>query len=1098
MWHHPQLPQDELTFRDISFFAIRRWRLLLVGALGLLLLGIMGWIGIPRQEEPRIDVPALSVVLAYPGASPEDVEAKVLRPVEEVLSGLSGVEYIEAIAIPNAATFAVKFEDSVAMDVAVEKVRGKVLGKRKDLPAEVKDPEVIHWGTSLTPQMVLALTGNVSEESLGREARRIKTLLSGVAGVSGIDLVGEFKPLVTVKLDPVRLARHGLSGEQVAMQLRLANVRIPGGEYDVGPFSTLLQVNQSFKGAQDVGEVSVGASGDPRGGTRTLRLRDVADVFEDSQKPATRFSYRGQPSVGLEVRFKSAEDAVAVGKAVHESLHRVADSLPKGMALRVAHDQPAWIQETVGGFVRSLVEGMVLVMLVITFGLGLRSAVVVAGVIPLTVGGTVLGLYLLGFSLDIVTIGGLIVSLGLLVDDAVVVTESVSILLGKGLGKMRAAVFGTARVFWANVGTSAVAIASFLPLFAMGGDTGLYIKGLPMAVVLAMITSSLVAQFFTPWVATLLMKRPKGVVEVSDEQPFARTDDRMYETDYPMAKKAGFAGLFGGGQGGRRARFSGSTDDSDASQRAQAVPPEQLGLEGNHQEHNPVLRAMKEAYVRIIPLVVAHPGKVVLGFTVVLAMSCTLFKVIGFEFFPKADKPVLFVGLELSRGSRLEHSSARMAEAIAILEKDEDVQDASGVAGESYPAIFVAHQGPGRGSHVADVLVRLRKGRDPLVVGERVRRSLSDLVGVKVKVEELSYGPPLSHPVLVRVYGQDYEVLKVQAEAIKGKLREISGAVNVRDSLSESLPLTRFELDSDRAFRTGLTPAQVGMALRTLHGRDKITDFRRGEDTVDVVIEPDIQPERPFGALEETTLQSATGHRTTLKDAGRAVLAHSPTRLNRRNSQRVVEVYADLAPGSLSSQVVDALDPWLKARSWPAGTSYGYAGEAEETAKSFRTLGVAAFGAVLLIFLLLLMMFDSLMLSVLVVIAVPYALIGALPGLALTGNAFGFMAFLGLIALIGVYVNHKIYYVDRVQELMRRGEDLPSAILHAGTDRLRPVVLTALTAVLGLVPLTLSGRMWGAFGWVNIFGLVASIPLSLILLPAFIVMADRITGRFRG
>jgi multidrug efflux pump subunit AcrB len=253
-----------------------------------------------------------------------------------------------------------------------------------------------------------------------------------------------------------------------------------------------------------------------------------------------------------------------------------------------------------------------------------------------------------------------------------------------------------------------------------------------------------------------------------------------------------------------------------------------------------------------------------------------------------------------------------------------------------------------------------------------------------------------------------------------------------------------------------------------------------------------------MGSLGETPVASADGLEVALKGAGRAWLDHSPARLNRRNSQRVVEVYAEVAPGTLASQVIGQLDPWLKARAWPPGTGYGYAGEAEETAKSFRKLAVAAFGAVTLIFLLLVLMFDSLLLSGLLIVAVPYVLVGVLPGLALTGNAFGFMAFLGLIALIGVYVNHKIYFVDRMLELMRRGDDLPAAILHAGADRLRPVVLTALTAVLGLVPLTLSGRMWAAFGWVNIFGLVASIPLSLLLLPAFIALAWRWTGRDRN
>jgi multidrug efflux pump subunit AcrB len=322
--------------------------------------------------------------------------------------------------------------------------------------------------------------------------------------------------------------------------------------------------------------------------------------------------------------------------------------------------------------------------------------------------------------------------------------------------------------------------------------------------------------------------------------------------------------------------------------------------------------------------------------------------------------------------------------------------------------------------------------------------------------------------------------------------------VNIADSLTESVPLARVSLDADRALTRGITPAQVGQTLRWLHGEDEVTQFRKGEELIEVVLDRHPDAERPFDALEETPIPAATHSMVPLKEAGRAELGHGFARLSRRNTRRVVEVWADLSGDTLASSVLARLDPWLKARQWELGYGFSYSGEREETTKSFSKLGIAAIGALVLVFLLLLLMFDSLLLSMLVVMAVPFALIGALPGLALTGNPFGFMAFLGLIALIGVYVNHKIYFVDRMLELMRRGENLPDAILHAGQDRLRPVVLTALTAVLGLVPLTLGGaKMWSSFGFVNIFGLVASIPLSLVLLPAFIVLAFRVTGQWR-
>lgn len=1042
-----RLPADELSFPDLSFWAIRRWRLVLVGSLGLLVLGALAWVLIPRLEEPRIEVPGMTVRMVYPGASPEDVETQVVKPVEEVLYELDGVESVEAFAYPSLAVFVARFDDDVDMEVMTERARGKVMGQRRDLPAEVEDPEVVRWTTTRTPQMVVAVAGNVADRTLDAEARRLEAALATVPGVAGIDLVGGFDPAVRVRLDPVRLARHGLTPEQVVQQLRLMNVRIPGGEYHLGPLTTLLEVNQEFTDAESVGRVPVGASADQRGGTRTVRLSDVAEVRDGIRTPGQRFLHDGLPAVGLEVRFRAGHDSVAVGHAVRARIREVEPTLPRGARAVVCHDQPEWIATSVGNFVKSLLEGMVLVLLVITLGMGFRAALVVAGVIPLSVGGAVLGLHLLGFSLETVSIGGLIVALGLLVDDAVVVTESVSTMRTKGLSALRAAVFGTARVFWANNGTTAVAMASFVPLFAMGGDTGRYIKGMPTAVVLALATSALVAELFTPWVATFLIRKPEEVAAIPDEEPYDRARDRS---------------------------------------------------DGPHGERNPALLLLRRLYRRHIPWVVGNPGKVVLAALALLAASLTLFRVIGFQFFPKADKPVLFVNLELPKGTRFDRTAEKLVEVVAIVSRDRAVRDTSATVGTSYPEVFSSRLGGAVGSHLADVMVRLREGEDPTAVASRLRRALADVVGVNAKVEELAYGPPVSHPVLIRVYGDDHAELRLVAEEIKDRLRATPGTVNVADSLTESIPLTRVRLDVDRALRTGLTPAQVGQALRALHGEDVVTEFRRGEDLVEVVLDRPPEPSRPLAALGDTLVRGAGGALVPLKDAGTVELGHGFARLSRRNTQRVVEVTADLDAETLASSVIGRVEPYLRSRPWKPGYGFTYGGEQEEIAESFRTLGVAAVGAVLLIFLLLLLMFDSVLLSVLVMLALPFALIGALPGLALTGNPFGFMAFLGLIALIGVYVNHKIYFVDRMLVLMGRGDDLPTAILHAGQDRLRPVVLTALTAVLGLLPLTLGGsRMWGSFGWVNIFGLVASIPLSLVLLPAFIALAYRLTGRWR-
>jgi multidrug efflux pump subunit AcrB len=1018
---------ERFKLTEVSQFAIRRWRLLLVACVGLLLLAYMSWSGLPKTEDPRVEPSFATVVIPYPGASPADVEAQVIKRVEETLYAMEGVEWIESLALPNQALFNVKFEEGTPMAITFEKIRGKVQGIKKDLPSDVKDAELIRYSTDLTPQVVIAVAGNRSDAVLSATARRIKDALGMVRGVVAVELWGEATRAVRVQIDADALARHGLTVEQVVQQLKLANVRVPAGELRVGSLVTLLQANQQLHDRKSLAELPLAAAaGDD--GARTLRLGDVAQIREDGRAPRRRFMYAGQPAVGLELRYRPGDNAMTVHHAVRARLAELQRDLPAGVSLAVAHDAEEWTSTALSSFFVSLGEGIALVLVIITLGMGWRAAVVVAGVLPLSVAGAVCGLFGFGFGIDNITLAGLIIALGLLVDDAIVVSESIQLLRDRGMPSLHAAIAGAARVFWANNGTTAVACAAFLPLFFMSGIIGAFIRGLPTAVILALVTSLLVSQFFTPWISIYVL-RPHRL----------------------------------------------------AAHHA-----------ANAEEANPVLRGLRALYVRFIPWVLANPVKIISACVVLLIGSLALLPLIGVQFFPKADKPALFVTVAMPRGTHLDRTAEKVAEAVAIIEQDPTVLDTSAVVGEGYPHIFygarISHRAS---SDFGDILVHPRAGEPSSKLAARLRQSLSAIIGANINVEELYTGPQVPHPVNIRLYGDDYLRLREYAEAVKDKVRAVPGAINVSDTLTDSVPLTQVRFDVERAARVGVTPGQAGATLRWLYGDDKISQYRDGPDDVEVLVDG-----RDFGraalpAVRQTPIPSLAGARVPLREFADVQLDHGFAELKRRNGRRIVEVTADVEGKTLPADVVKAVAPWLQAQAWPAGYGYDLAGAQEETQKSFRKLGIAAVGAMLIIFLLLVLLFDSFVLAVVILAAVPFGVGGAVLGLAITGNPFGFMAFLGLIALISVYVNHKIYFVDRMRQLMAQGQDLGGAIRQAGRDRMRPVVLTALTAVLGLFPLALSGTLWSAFAWANIFGLLASIPLSLVLLPALIAVAFR-------
>jgi multidrug efflux pump subunit AcrB len=430
------------------------------------------------------------------------------------------------------------------------------------------------------------------------------------------------------------------------------------------------------------------------------------------------------------------------------------------------------------------------------------------------------------------------------------------------------------------------------------------------------------------------------------------------------------------------------------------------------------------------------------------------------------------------------------------IERVPGVADASAMIGGAYPQVLLSRAPRLPSKDSGDILVRTEPSARTDRIASRLREVVAAIPGANISVEEIYTGPGVEHPITIRVYGDEYEKLREYAEEVKSLLRAQRGTINVSDSLSDTVPVTRVTLDAARARGLGITPAQVGATLRYLYGGDKLTEFLVNGKTVEVALQEPAPRELPFEQIEQTPLSASGTRAVPLAAVGGVSLGHSFAQLMRRNTRRVVEIVADVDGTTLPAAVLGAVDPVLRSKTWAAGYGYQYAGEQEETEKSFRNLAIAAIGSLIVIFIIIITMFDSFSMGLATIAAVPYALIGALSGLAVMHEPFGFMAFLGLISLIGVYVNHKIYFVDRFLELTGRGQSLSDAIRGAGADRLRPVVLTALTAVLGLLPLTIGGGvMWRGFGWVGVFGLTASIPLSLVLLPAFIAVAHRLTHR---
>jgi len=1017
----------------ISQYAIRRWRVVVLLSASLILTGWLAWNRIPRSEDPRVDATELLVTLPYPGSVPENSEAHVLNVLEPEIYGLEGIEWLESAAVPNAVLLRVKFENGTNMDAAAERVRGCIEGKRSELP-KLETPKIVHVATRLVSQMVVAVRGYRTSAVLAQAAERLKHEIMTLDGVAMAELRGDFRRAVRVRLIPGRLAEHGVRIDQIAARLRASNVAIAAGEIEVGTLSALLALDNEIRKPEDLVNLPVAESIHEDGTRSVVHLGELAQIKEETRRAEERFLWGSSPAVAIEIRFKPDANATEIANRLRARFEQLRGTLPRGITLAIAHDQSKIVEDYVGSFVSSLLEGVVLVLAVLSALVGLRVGSLVALTLPLATACAVLTLFVAGFSLDHISIAGLIIALGLLVDDAIVVAESVTLSHEPGNDRVTAAIKGTARVFWANNGTTAVACAAFAPLLALGGGLGRYFRGMPIAVIASLLASLLVAQFVTPWLSTVMLRLRPGA---SALQPVGH---------YPML------------------------DDSAGSA---------------NDEPNVVVRMLKRAYMRILPGLLKHPGKVVLACSLALVALILNVPRIGFEFFPRSSKGMLFVRLELPRGTSLERTTDVTLSTARALAEEPGVLNSSAVIGGGYPYVVAARLPQQHGSHVVDILVHLVPGETSERISQSLRRRLASIPGARVAVEELWEGPPVAHPVSVRVFGPSYEKLQAYEDQIANVLRATPGAINVAETLAETTPVAKVVLDPERSLRSGVTPGAVGTLLRAVYGNESAATFWQDTTKVDVVLEHGASNESVFQRLKYDPIGGDANHPVSLQQAGDVAWTSAKARLMHRNLRRMTEITADVAVGTPPSRVTDALQATLAKMKWDVGYEYSFGGTQEETESSFKYMGLALLVAAASIALLLVLIFDSFRLALVALLAVPFMLIGALGGLLLLHKPLSAPAFMGIIALTGIYVNHKIYFIDRMKELMRRGVALHDALAQAGIDRLRPVLLTGLTAILGMLPLTLSGGpVWAAFGVVSIFGLLISIPLSLTLVPA--------------
>jgi multidrug efflux pump subunit AcrB len=1001
---------------NLSEWAVRN------GALTLFLILLLGAAGgyaylkLGRAEDPGFTIKTMVVTAQWPGATAEEMQSQVADRIESRLQDLQYLDYVQTYVRPGAAVVQVLLRDVTPPRQVPEmwyQVRKKVGDIRRLLPSGVQGP-FFDDEYSDVYAAVLAITGADNAE-LVRQAEALRLRLLQLPNAGKVAIFGEQAQQVFVEVSHARLATMGLAPSAILDALARHNAVAPAGVVETPSSRVFLRTDAGFDGLAAIRAVPVEAGG------RTLRLGDIATILRGTQDPPTSaIRYAGQPAVLVAVAKRQGADVLALGEELRGAVAAMRADLPAGLALTQIADQPQVVAESVNEFLVKFAAALGVVMLVSFLSLGFRAGIVVALAVPLTLATVFLAMLALGMELERITLGALILSLGLLVDDAIIAIEAMVVKLEQGWDRLRAATFAWTSTAFPMLSGTLVTVAGFVPVGFAASTAGEYAGGIFWVVGIALIASWVVAVIFTPYLGVHLLPRPRHAAAGH------AYDSRTYRT----------------------------------------------------------LRALVGWCVRRRGVVIAVTlGVLLAGFA---GMAAT-----RKQFFPTSARLELLVDITLRQGAGLRATQQAAAAVEAALAGDPGARTITTYLGAGSPRFFLALNPDLPNEAFAKVVINTAD----LAARERIRARLLELAAdgtvpdARIRVSRLDFGPPVGFPVQFRVHGPDPQVLRGIADEALAALRATPGTRDAQLSWGERMPGMRIALDEERLAQLGMRPQQVAQSLQALLSGTAATQLRENNRLIDVVLRTPAEERLALTALADVSVSTPAGS-VPLAQLARLEPAMEEPILWRRNREPFLTVRADVVDGQQGPDVTAAAQPRMEAlrAALPPGYRIVTGGATEESAKANKALFGLFPVMVAAMLLLLMVQLRHFGRTALVLATAPLGIPGAAAALLLTDSPFGFVALLGVIALAGMIMRNTLILVDQVRQELEEGVALRAAIVESTVRRARPVVLTALAAVLAFVPLTLS-TFWGPMAVAMIGGLTLATLATLLVVPALYGLA---------
>jgi len=1034
---------------NLSEWALGNRALVLFAMLAFAIIGAWSYKHLGQSEDPPFTFKVMVVRTMWPGATAEQVSRQVTEPIEKALLNTGQYEFIRSYSRPGESQVIFAAKDSLRSKAIPElwyQVRKRVGDIKPTLPREIVGP-FFNDEFGDTFGNIYALTGQGFDYAVMRDyADRIQLELQRVPDVGKIELEGLQDEKVWIELSNTKLATLGVSLQQVQQALADQNAIAATSFFETPTDRVQLRVTGQFQSVDDIRRFPIQA------GDRTVHLGDIAEVkrgFADPASPKMRFM--GEDAIGIAVAMKDGGDILKLGTTLDAEFERLQKTLPAGMQLRKVSDQPHAVEESVGEFVQVLTEAVVIVLLVSFFSLGLRTGLVVGVTIPLVLAMTFFVMHYFDIGLHKISLGALVLALGLLVDDAIIAVEMMATKMEQGYDRLRAASFAWESTAFPMLTGTLITAAGFLPIATAASSTGEYTRSLFQVVTIALVVSWIAAVLFIPYLGD------KMLPDLFNPQP---------------PKPGSVAERW-------QARRAAWGDRYPAL--ARWIVPKQ-----HAHDHDPYQRPFYTRFRRFLDTCLRHRWWVIGATAALFVFSLLIFRFVPQQFFPDSTRPELMVDIELAEGASLEATKAQAAKLEKLLHGREGISNYVAYVGTGSPRFYLPldQQLPATNFSQFVVLTENADAREA-TRDWLIKDVIPQFTDVQMRVTRLENGPPVGYPVQMRISGEHIDQVQAIARQVQAKVRENPHVINVNLDWSEPSKVVRLVIDQDRARALGVSSAQVSQLLGTSLSGMSVSTYREGNRLIEMLLRGPENERVRLDMLGSLAIPTASGTSVTLSQVARLEYVFEDGIIWHRNRLPTVTVRADVGDATQPLDVVQQILPTLDGirAELPSGYLLETGGTVEDSARGQDSIKAGMPLFLIVVATLLMLQLRSFSRAAMVLVTAPLGIIGATLFLLLFRAPFGFVALLGTIALAGMIMRNSVILIDQIQQDIDAGHDRWHAIIDATVRRFRPIVLTALAAVLAMIPLSRSA-FYGSMAISIMGGLIVGTVLTLVFLPA--------------